>query len=119
MDQTFPRSRRLSSANDFQAVWKKAKKLSGGQISLVNCPNGLGHPRLGASISKKNVRRAVDRNRLKRVARETFRLNQAKLDGLDIIVVGYKGAGSLNSAELQQLFMNLWNRLAIRCKKPS
>lgn len=117
MDNTFPRSRRLSSANDFQAVWKKAKKLSGGQVSLVNCPNNLGHPRLGASISKKNIRRAVDRNRIKRVARETFRLYQAKLDSLDVIVVGYKGADKLSPIELQQLFMNLWNRLAARYKK--
>jgi len=116
MDKTFPRSRRLSSANDFQAVWKKAKKLSGGQVSLVNSPNDLGHPRLGASISRKNVRRAVDRNRLKRIARETFRLNQTKLDSLDIIVVGYKGVDKLSRPELQQLFKNLWNRLANRTR---
>jgi len=46
--------------------------------------NGEQEARLGLAISKKLCKLAVGRNRLKRVARESFRLHRAELSGLDI-----------------------------------
>lgn len=45
------------------------------------------HARLGVVVAKRNVRLAVARNRLKRFVRESFRLLQANLRGLDVVVV--------------------------------
>ena len=47
------------------------------------------HPqaRLGIVVAKRNVRLAVARNRIKRLVRETFRHQQQRLNGLDIVVV--------------------------------
>ncbi|WP_221774916.1 ribonuclease P protein component, partial [Citrobacter braakii] len=55
--------------------------------------NGLDHPRLGLVIGKKSVKLAVQRNRLKRLMRDSFRLNQKMLAGLDIVIVARMGLG--------------------------
>lgn len=75
------------------------------------CPNGLGHPRLGLVISKKNVRRAVDRNRLKRLARESVRLQQSSLPAVDIVLLARRGAGELDKATLHRQLFGMWRRL--------
>ena len=49
-------------------------------------PNRLAHPRLGLIVAGKVVRRAVGRNRVKRLLREVFRARQQDLVGLDLVV---------------------------------
>jgi ribonuclease P protein component len=114
---TFTQSQRLKSAQEFKQVWRAARRHSNKYLSIYYCPNNLGYPRLGLSLSKKNIRNATDRNRLKRVARETFRLNQRHLGSHDMIVVIYKGADQQSPAEQQQTFKNLWQRLRGQANK--
>lgn len=54
-------------------------------LDLLSAPNGLDYPRLGMIVPKKIIATAVGRNRIKRVIREVFRLNQAELVGLDVV----------------------------------
>lgn len=63
-------------------------------------------------IGKKSVKLAVQRNRLKRLMRDSFRLNQQLLAGLDIVIVARKGLGEVENPELHQHFGKLWKRLA-------
>lgn len=50
--------------------------------------NGLPYARLGISVGRKKVRKASDRNRIKRLIRESFRLSKAQLPlGVDYVVV--------------------------------
>ena len=57
--------------------------------------NGLGLARLGIAVGKKHVRRAVDRNRIKRQVRETFRHHAAMLGGIDVVVLArFNGAAT-------------------------
>jgi ribonuclease P protein component len=115
----FPRLHRLKSAMEFKQVWRSAKRFSTQYITIYSCPNNLGFSRLGLSISKKHIRNATDRNRIKRVARETFRLNQTRLGNKDMVVVAYKGANLLSKPEQQQRFQDLWKRIGAQSKKTS
>ena len=65
-------------------------------------PNGLDYPRLGLVIPKSHLPCAVDRNRAKRLLREWFRRNQARLGGCDLVV-----RVSTRPAELLSLIMDM------------
>ncbi|MDF3055431.1 MAG: protein component of RNase [Gammaproteobacteria bacterium] len=112
MNYTFPISLRLKTPAEFKRVWSEGRRLSGQYVAVTNCKNSLGYPRLGLSLSKKQIRRAVDRNRIKRLARETFRHIQSELKGTDLIIIAYKGMDKLPPKEQYQCFKVLWKRLA-------
>ncbi len=114
----YPRQLRLLTAGDFQFIFDKALiKVPDQKILILARPNELGHPRLGFVISKKNVRRAVKRNRVRRIIRESFRLNQHNLPAVDMIVLARPGLGDMESADLQPLIKKCWSRLNKRAKQ--
>ncbi|GIZ10650.1 ribonuclease P protein component [Pseudomonas sp. NCCP-436] len=109
----FSRDKRLLTPRQFKAVFDSPSgKAPGRNVLLLARDNQLGHPRLGLVIGKKSVKLAVERNRIKRQIRESFRLNQDCLAGWDIVVVARKGLGDLENAELARQFGKLWKRLA-------
>jgi ribonuclease P protein component len=109
----FGREKRLLTPRQFQAVFDSPSgKAPGKNVLLLARNNELDHPRLGLVIGKKSVKLSVERNRLKRQIRESFRANQETLVGWDIVVVARKGLGDLENVELAQQFGKLWKRLA-------
>ena len=75
--------------------------------------------RLGIVVAKKKVRRAHERNRVKRLARENFRLHQQQLDQLDIVVMPKNGIDAIPNAELHQQLQFAWQKLNRLAKKHS
>ena len=73
--------------------------------------------RLGIVVAKKKVRRAHERNRIKRLARESFRLNQQNIDLLDIVVMPKMGIDTISNAELHQQLQFAWQKLQRLVKK--
>ncbi len=83
---TFPRSRRLSGQRVFAAVYGARVRKHAGPLVVYGRPNELGFTRLGLSVSRR-VGIAVRRNRIKRLLREAFRLNQHDWPrGYDLVV---------------------------------
>ncbi|WP_150305610.1 ribonuclease P protein component [Pseudomonas saliphila] len=112
MDLGFGPECRLLTPAQFKSVFDGATcKTSGPNLLLLARRNGLGHSRLGLVIAKKSVRRAVDRNKVKRIARDSFRHHRAELEDLDIVVLARKGLGDIDNAALHALFADMWRRL--------
>jgi ribonuclease P protein component len=88
---TFPQSHRLKTPAEFDRCYKRKCSASDGVLIVYACENGLDHPRLGCSVSKK-VGNAVARNRYKRLYREAFRLAQHDLpSGVDLVLIPRPG----------------------------
>lgn len=116
----YPRSQRLLTAKDFQTVFNRVDVKSPSQYCLILArKNSLSHPRLGFVISKKNVRHAVSRNRLKRLTKDYFRLNQNNLPNLDIIFMARKGIDQLSNEQVHTMIDKQFNKLAKRATKSS
>ena len=113
-----PKARRLLNSNDFSRVFKDAKfKASHPQCLILANPNLSDNPRLGIVVSKKNVRLAVSRNRIKRLIRESFRLKQQHLHSIDAIVLARRGIDELNNQQITEILNGLWKRINAKAKK--
>jgi len=111
----FPRGHRLVKAEDFQYVFEKAQKSADTYLTVLARQNQHGHARLGLAISKKSLRKAADRNRIKRLIRESFRLQSRSLGNLDIVVMARGGAGQVDRKTLRSALEKHWEILIRRC----
>lgn len=67
--------------------------------------------RLGLVIAKKHVRKAVERNRIKRIVREHFRQEILSHETFDIVFLARKGLDNLDNRAIKALLRQLWQRL--------
>ena len=108
---TFPKSVRLLKPADYGKVFDDVQlKVPHRNFLILAAPNKLGHARVGLIFSKKNLRHAVQRNRIKRQVRETFRLQQ-DLPSLDIIVLGRQGLNTLENPDVRSALNDIWRRV--------
>jgi len=84
---------------------------------VIARPNGLGHPRLGLAVGVKAAGNAVNRNRIKRVVREAFRLRQKELPSVDLVVNARVAAGKAANAQIAASVAALWARIGERCAR--
>jgi len=117
--QGFPREFRLLTSTDFSRVFDQATKSSDAYLTVLARANALGHARLGLAISKRNIRHAVDRNRIKRVVREGFRLQRCALGCLDIVVMARQAACGADLRALRGSFDRHLHNLTKRCDSRS
>lgn len=76
-------------------------------LARINKP----FPRLGLAFSKKKIPRAVDRNRVKRIVREQFRLTQTMLPSVDMIVMPKAGTRNAKNTSIIASFHALCEQL--------
>jgi len=114
----FQRPQRLLKSSEFKAVFAHQQRLGSRYFTVLIKPNTYVNARLGLAISKKNVKLATARNRIKRIIRESFRSHQTLLTGLDCVVLAKKG---VDTAEHLKLFKTLayhWHQ-AVQQQKTS
>lgn len=102
MDLGFPKTSRLLSAKDYGPVFKHPSfRVSSRHLLILALVSDKPVSRLGIVVAKKNIRKAVQRNRIKRILRETFRKNKSGFVTIDFVVLAKKGLDSLENHEIQ------------------
>ncbi|HFE48197.1 MAG TPA: ribonuclease P protein component [Chromatiaceae bacterium] len=110
----FPRSARLTAASDYQYVFADPRKAVDRNFVVLYRPGRESAARLGLAVTKKRLRRAVDRNRIKRLTRESFRHAREHLGSVDAVVLVRDGCASRGNAELRASLDRLWQKVASR-----
>ncbi|WFE69631.1 ribonuclease P protein component [Thiomicrospira sp. R3] len=109
----FPKSSRLLTPKQFQFVFAQAEKFANRHWTLIVRANDLPFSRLGLAVAKKQLSRAVWRNRVKRIAREGFRQHKDVLCGYDIVVLGRRGMQDIDNLTLANSFFHLVQKIAL------
>ncbi len=98
------RAERITGGRNFNRVFKRGKRISFPEFSVVVAPNGLIFSRIGIGVGRR-FGKAVDRNKAKRLCREIFRLNKYRLPrGLDLVFLPRR---EILSAEWNKLQENM------------
>lgn len=111
MPFAFPPAARLRHPREFESVLAGGKRLQERWLTAAMRPNTQDQARLGLAISARAVPDAVDRNRIKRQARDTFRRHRAGLPPLDVVILARPGAGAAARPELRAAFERIWQRM--------
>ena len=89
--QTFGKDERIRKRQDYSRIYQRGVRSHTERFTIIRCPNQAGLRRLGLAVSKK-VGNAAQRNRIKRLLREFFRLNKSRLPASeDIVIIARRG----------------------------
>ena len=116
---THPAQRRLRRKSDFEAAYARGRRFGNGFFAVTAQPNDIGGPRLGLAVSVKNAGNSVERNRLRRTIRESFRLHQHELPAVDLVVSARARARDAAGEELRASLALLWKKVTEQCAAPS
>ncbi len=110
-DAELPRAARLRRAADFAALRRARGRIRGRFFMLRYETNTVAMPRLGLAVSRRVSLRAVERNRIKRQIRESFRHRRAQLPPVDILVIAQRAAAGQAGERLRADLDALWGRV--------
>lgn len=107
-----PRAARLAHRREYARIQARGVRAKGRLIVALATP-GLnpGTPRLGLSVSRRYSKSAVVRNRFRRLCREAFRLERARLPCLDLVLMPALPATRPTLAALRDELVTLAQRL--------
>jgi ribonuclease P protein component len=99
-DERLRKEERLRKRGDFEIIAKEGARKHTKNFLIITRRNDRGFSRMGA-VASKRLGKAVERNRVKRVLREFFRMNKDRLPpSTDYVIVGKKGAQDLPYAHV-------------------
>ena len=112
---SFPKSARLLRPAEFKNVFNDPVRLSRNGVIVLARKTASGTARVGMAVAKKHVKRAHERNRIKRLARETFRQHPVRNCGMDCVVLVRHGVAEASNEDLRAALNAAWKRLFEQC----
>jgi ribonuclease P protein component len=116
---SFHRRNRLLLPAEFRHVFDRADRSGDRYFTVLWRASNQQDPRIGFAIAKKRIARAVDRNRLRRLARESFRQHGHQLARLDMVILAQSAASQASNAELFRSLERHWRKIAAASNLPS
>ncbi|BCA97177.1 ribonuclease P protein component [Legionella antarctica] len=105
----FKKTQRLLNKIDYDHVFEQAKKIITREFIILYRENNFGYARIGLALSKKMIAKAHDRNRIKRLLRESFR--QSRLPAVDMIFLARQGVAKQTSSSINTRLSETWKKL--------
>jgi len=110
---SFTGADRILKHSDFLRISRYGKKLTNRYFVVIFCPGRFKRTRLGVTVSKK-VGHAVERNRIKRIFREYFRLTRHKITGFwDINIIARKETAGLTSGQALLSLQKVFDKISV------
>ncbi|MGI9310847.1 MAG: ribonuclease P protein component [bacterium] len=107
----------MRDAARFTEIFAHKQRMHATYFNAHTAPNDLGFARIGLAVSRRVSKRAVERNRVKRIIRESFRRRQLALGAVDYIVIAKTGAAAQPSRALHAELDHLWQRARRKCAR--
>lgn len=108
---TFPVHKRLRRKVEFDAAYARGRRFGNGLFGLTASNSGQSGARLGMAVAVRTAGNAVERNRIRRLIRESFRVHQAAFPALDLVVSARPKARGVPAAELRTSLAALWQKV--------
>jgi ribonuclease P protein component len=112
---THSKERRLRSKREFDAVYAHGRRFGNSFFGVTVHLNDKGWPRLGLAVAVKTAGNAVERNRIRRTIRESFRLHRHEIPALDLVVSARARARGTVAGELRAQLESLWLEVRTKC----
>jgi len=113
---TLPAQKRLRRKSDFDATYARGRRFGNGFFGVTVASNSAGVPRLGLAVAVRIAGGGVQRNRIRRIIRESFRLHQHELPSVDLVVSMRDRARTASGAELRESLSTVWKNVADRMR---
>ncbi|MAA75657.1 MAG: ribonuclease P protein component [Salinisphaeraceae bacterium] len=107
----FSKSQKLRQPSEFRRVFGEGRRRADRFFVVIACANEGTAARLGLAISKKVARRAVDRNRIKRIIRESFRSAAPDMPAIDIVVLARRDTARTDNRQLFESLSYHWQHI--------
>lgn len=108
---SFPRTDRLVSRRQFTTVYDNGRRVRGSAVTVFGLANREGHSRVGFTVTRK-LGNAVQRNRIKRMLREIYRLNRLSGCGsIDLVVNAHGSIHRFTRDEVESDFVRCVQRM--------
>ena len=100
----------MADGASYGRVFKKAGRSKDKLFTVLYRSNKLQRARLGLAVAKKHCKLATDRNRIKRLVRESFRKHQIELAGIDIVVLNQPSTHKADNKALSTSLAGHWRQ---------